>query len=191
MPVTTSVVVIATVFTYIYSPQGLANWFLDYFGIMHPQSSWLNSPKAWFDISIPLLSIMAMNIWASFGYYTVLFLAGLQTIPENLYEAASLDSATEWQKFRYITFPHLKPILLLVIVMNTIYSLQVFPEIFTMTMGGPLGLTTTAVYYIYELGFHRFDMGKASSAAYILSAIIMIFSILQMKLMKSDEELKE
>jgi multiple sugar transport system permease protein len=191
LPVTTSVVVIATVFTYIYSPRGLANAVLDFLGIIHPQSSWLNSPGSWLDISIPLLSIMAMNIWASFGYYAILFLAGLQTIPENLYEVADLDGATEWQKFRYITFPQLKPIILLVIIINTIYSLQVFPEIFTMTMGGPLGLTTTAVYQIYNLGFHKFDMGQASSVAYILSAIIMLFSVFQMKLLKTDETLKE
>jgi multiple sugar transport system permease protein len=134
---------------------------------------------------------MAMNIWASFGYYTILFLAGLQTIPEALYEAAALDGATEWQKFKFITFPHLKPIILLVVVINTIYSLQVFPEIFTMTMGGPLGSTTTAVYHIYELGFHRFEMGKASAAAYLLSVIIVLFSLAQMKLLKTDEELRE
>ncbi|MBI4335234.1 MAG: extracellular solute-binding protein [Candidatus Omnitrophica bacterium] len=191
LPVTTSVVVLATVFTYIYSPKGLANQILDFLGIIHPESSWLNSPRSWFDISVPLLSIMAMNIWASFGYYTILFLAGLQTIPESLYEVASLDGATEWQKFRHITLPQLKPIILLVVVINTIYSLQVFPEIFTMTMGGPLGSTTTAVYHIYELGFHRFEMGLASSAAYILSVIIMIFSLIQMKLINIEGELEE
>jgi len=191
LPVTTSVVVIATVFTYIYSPKGLANQLLDFLGVIHPQSSWLNSPVSWCGISIPLLSIMAMNVWASFGYYTILFLAGLQTIPESLYEAASLDGATEWQKFKFITFPQLKPIILLVVVINTIYSLQVFPEIFTMTMGGPLGSTTTAVYHIYELGFHRFEMGKASAAAYLLSVIIVLFSLMQMRLLKTDEELRE
>jgi len=191
LPVTASVIVIATVFTYIYSPRGLANLALDYLGIIHPQSSWLNSPLSWLDISIPLLSIMAMNIWASFGYYTVLFLAGLQTIPDSLYEMASLDGATEWHKFKYITFPQLKPIILLVIVLNTIYSLQVFPEIFTMTMGGPLGSTTTAVYHLYQLGFHKFDMGMASSVAYILSIIIISFSLLQMRLLKSEEKLEE
>ena len=191
LPVTTSVIVIATVFTYIYSPRGLANLALDYLGIIHPQSSWLNSPLSWLDISMPLLSIMAMNIWASFGYYTVLFLAGLQTIPDSLYEMASLDGATVWHKFKYITFPQLKPIILLVIVLNTIYSMQVFPEIFTMTMGGPLGSTTTAVYHLYQLGFHKFDMGMASSVAYILSIIIIALSLLQMRLLKSEEKLEE
>ncbi|MCX5715958.1 MAG: extracellular solute-binding protein [Candidatus Omnitrophica bacterium] len=191
VPVTTSVVVIATVFTYIYSANGLANWVLDYLGIIRPQSSWLTSSLSWLDISIPLLSIMAMNIWASFGYYTILFLAGLQTVPESLYEVAALDGATEWQKFRFITFPQLKPVILLAVVLNTIYSLQVFPEIFTMTMGGPLGSTTTAVYYLYELGFHRFEMGKASSVAYILSVIILLFSLLQMRLLKTEERLEE
>lgn len=191
LPVTTSVVVIATVFTYIYSPKGVANAILDHMGIIHPQSSWLNSPLSWFDISIPLLSIMAMNIWSSFGYYTVLFLAGLQTIPDKLYEMASLDGAKEWHKFKYITFPQLKPIILLAIVINTIYSLQAFPEIFTMTMGGPLGSTTTAVYHLYNIGFHKFDMGLASSVAYILAVIIMIFSFLQMRLLRGEERSEE
>jgi len=131
-----------------------------------------------------------MNIWASFGYYTS-FSGGPANGPDSLYEVASLDGATEWQKFRYITYPHLKPIILLAILINTVFSLQVFPEIFTMTMGGPLGSTTTAVYYLYDLAFHNFELGKASSVAYILSTIIIIFSLFQMRLLKSDETLEE
>ncbi|MEI8176825.1 MAG: extracellular solute-binding protein, partial [Candidatus Omnitrophota bacterium] len=191
LPVTTSVVVIATIFTYIYSPNGLANALLDRLGIMHPQSSWLNCPRSRFGISVSLISIMAMNIWSSFGYYTILFLAGLQTIPDKLYEMASLDGATEWHKFRYITYPQIKPTLLLVVVINTIYSLQVFPEIFTMTMGGPLGSTTTAVYYLYETGFHRFEMGQASAIGYLLAIIIALFSIAQMSILKTAERPEE
>lgn len=191
LPVTTSVVVIATVFAYIYSPQGLANWILDKLGIIHPQSSWLTTTKSKFDISIPLLSIMAMNIWSSFGYYTVLFLAGLATIPEQYYEAAKLDGASEWQQFLYITLPQLRPIILLVVVINTIYSFQVFPEIFTMTMGGPLGSTTTVVYHLYELGFHKFQMGPACAVGYTLFAILFILAAFQMKLLRLGEKFEE
>jgi multiple sugar transport system permease protein len=118
----------------------------------------------------------------------ILFLAGLQSIPQSLYEAASIDGANEWQQFLKITLPQLRPILLLGIVINTINSLQVFPEIFTMTKGGPLGSTTTVVYYLYDTGFHKFDLGMASAVGYILFFIILLFSLAQMKILKMGEE---
>ena len=130
---------------------------------------------------------MLMNVWASFGYYMVLFLAGLQTIPVELYEAASIDGANDWQKFRYVTLPQLKPIVLLATVINTIRALQVFPEIFAMTQGGPLGSTTTVVWYLYETGFHRFDMGHASAVGYVLFVITMILSWFQIQAFKVEE----
>ena len=185
LPVATSVIVIATIFSYLYSPDGLitqaGNALLERFNLPHPDSSWLNDAR-W-----ALPSIMAMNVWASFGYYMVLFLAGLQTIPQEMYEAAEIDGAGEWQKFWHVTLPQLRPIMLFVIVINTIRSFQVFPEIFAMTKGGPLGSTTTVVYYLYEIGFHKFEMGMASSVAYILFMIIMLFSILQMKIFRFGE----
>ncbi|MBI2870473.1 MAG: extracellular solute-binding protein [Candidatus Omnitrophica bacterium] len=185
LPVSTSVIVIATIFSYLYSPEGLitqaGNALLDRFSLPHPDSSWLN------DVHWALPSIMAMNVWSSFGYYMVLFLAGLQTIPHEFYEAADIDGAGEWQKFWHITLPQLKPIMLFVMVINTIHSFQVFPEIFAMTKGGPLGSTTTVVYHLYEIGFHRFEMGQASAVAYILFMIIMIFSLLQMRVFRFGE----
>lgn len=183
LPVATSVIVISTIFTYLYapSPYGLFNAILEWFHLPVPSPSWLLNTK-W-----ALPAIMVMNVWASFGYYMVLFLAGLQTIPVELYEAASIDGANEWQKFRYITLPQLKPIILLAVVINTIHSFQVFPEIFAMTQGGPLGATTTVVWYLYETGFHRFDMGRAAAVGYLLFLITMCFSWVQMKLFKAEE----
>lgn len=182
LPVATSVIVIATIFTYLYAPDGLVNRLLTFLHLPTPSPSWLLNTQ-W-----ALPSIMMMNVWASFGYYMVLFLAGLQTIPIELYEAASIDGANEWQKFWHITLPQLKPILLLAMVINTIHAFQVFPEIFAMTQGGPLGATTTVVWYLYEAGFKRFDMGSAAAVGYILFTITMCFSWIQMRLFKMEEQ---
>ncbi|MBI3322425.1 MAG: extracellular solute-binding protein [Candidatus Omnitrophica bacterium] len=180
LPVATSVIVISMIFTYLYAQDGLVNKVLEVLHLPAPNPPWLLNTK-W-----ALVSIMLMNVWASFGYYLVLFLAGLQTIPSELYEAASIDGANDWQKFRYITLPQLKPIVLLATVINTIRALQVFPEIFTMTQGGPLGATTTVVWYLYETGFHRFDMGHASAVGYVLFIITMILSWVQVKAFKEE-----
>ena len=185
LPVATSVIVIATIFTYLYSTDGLVNRGLAWLGWPAPSPSWLLNTR-W-----ALPAIMGMNIWASFGYYMVLFLAGLQTIPTELYEAAAIDGANEWQQFWNVTLPQLKPIVLLAVVINTIHTFQVFPEIFAMTQGGPLGATTTVVWYLYETGFHRFDMGKAAAVGYILFLIIMGFSLIQMRFFKMGEEVGE
>ena len=185
LPVATSVIVIATIFTYLYSTEGWINRALVWLGWPTPSPSWLLNTR-W-----ALPAIMLMNVWASFGYYMVLFLAGLQTIPDALYEAAAIDGANEWQKFVHITLPQLRPIILLAVVINTIHTFQVFPEIFTMTQGGPLSATTTVVWYLYETGFHRFDMGHAAAVGYILFVIIMLFSLLQMRLFKMGEEVGE
>lgn len=181
LPVATSVIVIATIFTYLYAQDGLVNRVLQWLHLPVPEPAWLLNTK-W-----ALFSIMGMNVWASFGYYMVLFLAGLQTIPLELYEAASIDGANDWQKFRYVTLPQLKPIVLLATVINTIRALQVFPEIFAMTQGGPLGATTTVVWYLYETGFHRFDMGHASAVGYVLFVITMVLSWIQIQAFKEEK----
>lgn len=185
LPVATSVIVIATIFTYLYAPEGFFNFILDQLHIKHPDPTWLMNTK------LALPAIMFMNVWASFGYYMVLFLAGLQTIPESLYEAAAIDGANEWQKFAKVTLPQLRPIILFAVVINTINTLQVFPEIFAMTQGGPLGSTTTIVYYLYDIGFHKFQMGTAAAVGYILFFMILGFSLLQMKILKMGEQIGE
>lgn len=181
LPVATSVIVIATIFTYLYAQDGLFNRVLDFLHLPKPDPPWLLNTR------LALPAIMFMNVWASFGYYMVLFLAGLQTIPQELYEASAIDGANEWQKFRFVTLPQLKPILLLAVVINTIRALQVFPEIFAMTQGGPLGSTTTVVYHLYETGFRKFDMGHAAAVGYLLFIITMCFSWLQIRAFKVEE----
>jgi len=176
VPSIVSVVVISIVFKQLYSPAGLVNKVVEVLG--GEPRSWLADPRT------ALVSIMAMDVWSSFGYYTILFLAGLQAIPAELYEAAVLDGGGFWGTLRFVTVPMLRPITLFVIVINTIRSFQVFIEIFVMTRGGPLNSTLTSVFYLYDRAFYRFDMGYASAVGYLLFAVIMGFSFLQMKYLR-------
>jgi len=176
MPSITSMVVIALIFTNLYSRGGYLYLLAEMVGLSPPANGFLLSSKT------ALLSIMAMDIWMSVGYYMLLFLAGLKSIPKELYEAAEVAGAGPFRKFYNITMPLLKPVALFIIVINTIKSFQVFIEIFVMTKGN-YG-TMTAVYFIYESGLDRFQFGYASAAAYILFLIIAVFSLIQFRLIQ-------
>lgn len=176
IPSITSLVVIALIFSNLYSRGGYLTMLCDLVGIPTPERGFL------FSEGTALPAIMAMDIWIASGYYMLLFLAGLKSIPEEQYEAAALDGASAWSSFWTITLPQLRPMALYVILINTIKSFQVFVEIFVMTKGGPLNSTLTVVYFIYDRGLHKFLMGYASAAAYILFVLIMIFALIQMRL---------
>ncbi|UCF78978.1 MAG: sugar ABC transporter permease [Candidatus Eiseniibacteriota bacterium] len=176
IPSIISIVVISIIFKQLYAPAGLVNKLVELLG--GEGRSWLGDPRT------SLLSIMVMDIWASFGYYTILFLAGLQAIPSDLYEAAHIDGGGFWDTLRFITVPMIRPITLFVVVINTIRSFQIFIEIFVMTRGGPLNSTLTSVFYLYDRAFYRFEMGYASAIAYLLFMVIMTFSVLQMKYLR-------
>ncbi|MEW5924556.1 MAG: sugar ABC transporter permease, partial [Candidatus Zixiibacteriota bacterium] len=163
MPSITSMVVIALIFTNLYSRGGYIHALADMIGLSPPPNGFLLSNQT------ALYSIMAMDIWMSVGYYMLLFLAGLKSIPEELYEAAEVAGAGASRKFFSITLPLLKPVTLFIIVINTIKSFQVFVEIYVMTKGR-YG-SSTAVYFIYDTGLSRFEFGYASAAAYILFLI--------------------
>jgi multiple sugar transport system permease protein len=180
LPSATSLVVISLIFTNFYGNGGYLNLLLKMIGMPYPENGWLQTTGT------ALPAIMAMDVWISTGYYVVLFLAGMQTIPTDLYDAADIAGATAWQKFFRITLPMIRPTLLFVVVVNTIKSFQVFIEIFVMTKGGPLGSTTTLVYQIYNNAFEKMDgMGYAAALAYVLFVILIIFSALQFKLLSS------
>jgi multiple sugar transport system permease protein len=185
IPSITSMVVIALVFTNLYAKDGYLTLLAKILGLPVPQNGFL------FSTATALPSIMLMDVWVSFGYYMLLYLVGLQAIPLELYESAESSGANAWQKFRYVTLPYLRPMTLLIIVINTIRSFQIFVEIFVMTKGGPLNSTLTVVYQVYEEGFNRFQMGYASAIAYVLFLIIMIFALLQMKILKAGKGIGE
>jgi len=176
IPSIVSVVVISIIFKQLYSPLGLVNKIAELFGA-EPRA-WLGDPRT------ALLCIMVMDVWASFGYYTILFLAGLQAIPSEIYEAARIDGSGFWGTLRFVTVPMVRPMALFVMIINTIRSFQIFIEIFVMTRGGPLNSTLTSVFYLYDRAFYRFQMGYASAVAYLLFVVILCFSVVQMKYLR-------
>ncbi len=183
MPVVTSILVIATLFIELYAPQGMLNDLLKVFGIA--PIHWLKDPN-W-----ALPSVMFMNIWASFGFYSLMLLAGLQNIPEEYYEASGLEGAGKLRQFFTITLPLLKPTLLVAGIMDLILAFQVFGEILVMTKGGPLRTTETAVYYLYGQAFHKQEMGYGSAAAYYIFVVLLLFSLGQFWLSREKKRAKD
>mgnify|MGYP002624420229 CR=1 FL=1 len=177
LPTVVSMVVVSLVFKQVYSPFGLLNTVLRAFGA--DGHGWLQDPLT------ALPAVMLMDVWAAVGYYTVIYLAGLQTIPAELYEAAELAGGSGWKKHWYVTLPLLLPTTLFVVVINTIRSLQVFIEVFVMTRGGPLDATLTTVYYLYDQAFRYFDFGYASAIAYLLLAVTLGLSLIQARIFRS------
>ena len=175
LPSITSTVAVTMVWLWIFNPDmGLINNFLMAIGL-NDVPMWLGD-TAW---SKPALVIM--RVWQMGGYYMIMFLAGLQTIPETLYEAAELDGASEIQKFFRITLPLLSNTTFVVMILLVIEAFNMFESIFIMTAGGPLGSTSTMMYYIYEQAFSSYNMGYASALAWIFFALIMVVSLIQYK----------
>lgn len=182
MPSITSMVVIALVFTNLYQRGGYIAFLAEMIGLGAPEHGFL------YDRGTALYSIMAMDVWMSVGYYMLIFLAGLKAIPDELYEVAMISGAGRVRTFFQVTLPLLQPVVLFIIVINTIKSFQVFVEIFVMTKGK--FDTVSAVYFIYETGMTtNFSFGYASAAAYILFIIIGSFSIAQFLLLRRKQPL--
>ena len=178
MPVVTSLVAVSLLWQWVFdSHYGLLNNMLRFVGVDNAPE-WLSS-TTW---AMPALILM--SVWSNIGFTMVLFLAGLQNIPDHLYEAAEIDGASAWQRFRYVTLPLLTPTTFFVLVISTINSFQVFTQALIMTKGGPVHATSTIVYYIYENGFHWFKMGYASAMAWVLFLIIFLLTLLQMRLQR-------
>ena len=174
LPYVTITVALSLVWKWLYLPDvGLVNAVLGLVGIDGP--SWLTSSR-W---SMPALIIM--SVWKSFGYNMVLFLAGLQGIPHHLYDAAKVDGASSWQRFRDVTVPMLSPTTFFVVVISIIGSFQVFDQALIMTNGGPGTATTTLVLYIYQVGFQSFHMGYAAAVAWVLFAVVFVFTLIQFR----------
>ena len=172
LPYVTVTVALSLVWKWIYLPDiGLINSVLGVFGIAGPP--WLTS-GTW---AMPALILM--SVWKGFGYNMVIFLAGLQSIPDHLYDAAKVDGATAWRRFLNVTLPLLSPTTFFVVVISVISSFQVFDQALIMTNGGPGTATTTLVLYIYQKGFQSFDMGYAAAVALVLFAAIFVFTVIQ------------
>ncbi|NED97973.1 sugar ABC transporter permease [Phytoactinopolyspora alkaliphila] len=173
VPHVISLTAVSMIWLWIYSDQGLVNEVLAFFGMS--EQRWLATESG------ALNAASAMRVWKALGSNMVLLLAGLQTVPKDLYEAARVDGANAWQQFRAVTLPGLRPMLTYVVAMDIIYLAQGFTEIFVLTQGGPYGSTTTVNYLIYTEAFQYNDMGSASAMAFVLFAFIAGLSIIAIR----------
>jgi multiple sugar transport system permease protein len=177
LPGVTPLVVVAIIWKWLYNGDyGLFNFYLLKLHLIHDPLLWLS------DKQLAMPAVVLMSVWTSVGFSMVVYLAGLQAIPEELYEASRVDGAGAWARLRHITLPLLRPSTLFLAVTQIIWSFQVFTQIFVMTSGGPVDRTTTIVYYIYESGFKFFEMGYASTLAFTLFLMLLVFTALQLRL---------
>jgi multiple sugar transport system permease protein len=175
MPVVASTVAVALVWRWIFHADfGLLNSALFMIGVDDPPN-WLSSTR-W-----ALPAIIIMSIWQQVGFSMVLFLAGLQSVPQHLYEAATIDGASQWDRFLHITIPMLSSTTFFVLVISVINSFQVFDQAFIMTEGGPANATNTIVFNIYRYAFQFFQMGYAAAMAWVLFGIIFVVTVLQFR----------
>jgi multiple sugar transport system permease protein len=174
-PVVTTMVAVAVVWRYIFHTRyGFLNYVLGWFGI--DPIDWMGDPH-W---SMPAIVILA--IWKNFGYNMIILLAALQSIPEDLYEAARIDGASGWQLFRHVTLPGLAPVLLLVSILTMTGYFQLFAEPYVMTEGGPLQSTLSVLYFMYEEGFKWWSLGRASAVAFLLFVLMFAITLLQLRI---------
>jgi ABC-type sugar transport system permease subunit len=173
LPVMTSLVVVATIWKILLNQNGIINQTLGFFGL--PMTNWLANTTT----ALPAVTIT--SIWQGFGFETVVFLAALQAIPRDYYDAAKVDGASAWQQLRHVTLPGLRPTIIFVYIIGIIGSFQVFDQIFVMTDGGPVNSTRTIVFDLYDR-FHNLQLGEASAVAYVLLVILATLSFIQLRL---------
>lgn len=181
LPTVTSSAVLTLIFMWICNSNGLLNNFLAFLGL--PTYNWLGDPD------VALKAIMLMNIWSTAPLFMVIYLAALQDIPETLYEAATIDAASWWDKFVFITLPFLKPVTFFIVVMGIIGTFQLFDQsyIFSRGTGGPNNSTLTVVLLIYQYAFKSLDMGYAAALALVLALVIMIVTLIQRYWFKEEK----
>lgn len=172
LPMTISIVVSAVIFQLVYAGEiGLIAKALDLVGIEGPV--WLQEP-GW-----ATAAIIVMRVWRTMGYYAIIYLAGLQTVPAELREAARIDGATPLQVIRHVVLPTIRPVILFCVVISTISGLEMFDEVMILTQGGPADSTLTVAVYLYQQGFQFLQLGHAAAASYVLTCIIVLISVVQ------------
>ncbi len=181
-PVVTTMVVVSIIWYFLYNPgEGLINQMISFisFGKLGPYN-WLN------DTSLALPAIMILSIWQGVGFQMVIYLAGLQGIPDELYEAGRVDGANTWQQFWQITIPQLRNTTIFVIISTTILAFKLFTQVWVMTMGGPQGATKTIIVLLYEEGFKMLRVGYASAIGVLFFLIVLAVSLIQRVYLKEE-----
>jgi lactose/L-arabinose transport system permease protein len=179
-PYITATVIMALVFALIYDDQGILNSFLGLVGI--GPIPWTNSTE-WSKVSVA-----GLLLWHWTGYNMVLMLAGLQTIPHDLYEAADIDGASTVQRFLWITIPLMRPVILFTAILSTIGTFRIFAEPYILTGGGPLNSSLTVLLYLYQQAFQGFKLGYASAMAYVVVGLVFVLSMVQFRMMRGRDE---
>jgi multiple sugar transport system permease protein len=181
LPCVTPFVVSAIVWKWFYNADfGLFNFYLLKTGLVDAPVSFLS------DKNLAMPSVIVMTVYGQIGFAMVVYLAGLQSIPQELYEAAKVDGAGPIARLRHITIPMLRPTTLFLAVIGIIFAFQQFTQVFVMTRGGPVDKTTTMLYYIYQSAFQFFEMGYASAIAFTLFLMLLVFSVLQLRLYRQQ-----
>ena len=182
IPVVTSIVVVSILWKFMYQPDGLVNSFIDSitFGAWQG-TAWLNDP------STALGAIIVLSIWQAVGFHMLIWLSGLQTIPEELYEAARIDGAGTWAQFQHVTWPGLRPTRIFVLITITIAALGLFVQIDVMTQGGPIDSTSTLVYHAVRTGYHQQQIGYGSALSLIFFVIVLFIALLQRYLTRDKD----
>ena len=179
LPVIVSIVVAAIAFKWLYAQEGILNYFVTMFGL---------KPIGWLtDSRFSMLSVAIVTIWKGVGYYMMIYLAALMSVPQELYEACDIDGANFLTKHLTVTIPQILPTIALVSTISIISAMKVFVEIYVMTKGGPLNSSKTIVYYIYERAFENLDLGYASALAVVLLVVIMVFSLINIFVFEKDK----
>jgi len=185
-PVVTTMVVVSIIWYFLYNPgEGLINQMISFisFGKLGPYN-WLN------DTALALPSIMVLSVWQGVGFQMVIYLAGLQGIPDELYEAGRVDGANPWQQFRYITIPQLRNTTIFVIISTTILAFKLFTQVWVMTKGGPQGATKTVIVLLYEEGFKMLRVGYASGIGVMFFLIVLSISLIQRIYLKEERAVR-
>lgn len=183
-PVVISMVVAGIAWRWLYAETGLFNQLLQSLHLSQDGLPWLTSPN------FALFSVMAVTIWKGLGYYMVIYLAGLQSIPADLYEAGAIDGSDGWRKHWDITIPLMRPYLFLVAVISAISATKVFEEVYIMTQGGPRNSSKTLVYYVYESAFQDLEISYACTIGLVMFLLILVLSILRLALNRQPTDLQ-
>lgn len=179
LPVIVSIVVAAIAFKWLYAQEGILNYFVGLLGL---------KPIGWLtDSRFSMISVAIVTVWKGIGYYMMIYLASLMSVPQELYEACEIDGAGFLTKHLTVTIPQIMPTIALVSTISIISAMKVFVEIYVMTKGGPLNSSKTIVYYIYERAFENLDLGYASALAVVLLIVIMAFSLINIFVFEKDK----
>jgi multiple sugar transport system permease protein len=180
-PVVTSMVVVAVIWTFLYNPSGMINSFIRIlsFGTLGPYN-WLQDTKLVFP------AIMLLSIWQGVGFQMVIYLAGLQEIPTDMYEAAEVDGANKWQQFTSITWPMLRNTTIFVVITTTILAFRLFDQVKVMTNGGPQNASMTTIVYVIEQGWGQLKVGYASAISVVFFIIVLVISLLQRRVLREE-----